>query len=103
MRRYLRPSAVNGPVAAWGLYKGDDDQTHSDDLRCRDGWRGGKFARARARVPGSARFGLFDGAAALSVRRLPRLSPRSYRVGCRLAGRWRGAAKRAVGDRAAGP
>ena len=32
MRRYLRPSAVNDPVSAWGLYKSDDDQTHSDDL-----------------------------------------------------------------------
>src|SRR5450759_203472 len=21
MRRYLRPSAINGPVSAWGLYK----------------------------------------------------------------------------------
>src|SRR3979409_842231 len=39
MRRYLRSSAVNGPESAWGLYKGDDDQTHSDDLCCRDGWR----------------------------------------------------------------
>ena len=37
MRRYLRSSAVNDPVSAWGLYKSDDDQTHSDDLCCR--WR----------------------------------------------------------------
>ena len=37
MCRYLPPSAVNGPVSAWGLYKSDDDQTHSDDLCCR--WR----------------------------------------------------------------
>src|SRR3978361_577417 len=34
MRRYLRPSAVNRPVSAWGLYKSDDDQTHSDGLCC---------------------------------------------------------------------
>ena len=34
MRRYLRPSAINDPVSAWGLYKSDDDQTHSDDLCC---------------------------------------------------------------------
>ena len=45
MRRYLRPSAVNGPVSAWGLYKSDDDQTHSDDLCCRGGGRGGNLAR----------------------------------------------------------
>ena len=32
MRRYLPSSAVNGPVWAWGLYKGDDEQPHSDDL-----------------------------------------------------------------------
>ena len=45
MRRYLRPSAVNGPVSAWGLYKSDDDQTHSDDLCCPDGRRSGNLAR----------------------------------------------------------
>ncbi len=44
MRRYLRPSAINGPVSAWGLYKSDDDQTHSDDLCCLGGGRGGNLA-----------------------------------------------------------
>ena len=52
MRRYLRPSAVNDPVSAWGLYKSDDDQTHSDDLCCGlcclGGRRGRNFARAGA-------------------------------------------------------
>src|SRR5260370_7624653 len=73
MRRYLRPSAVNGPVSAWGLYKSDDDQTHSDDLCCRGGWRGGNFAPAGAGL--SAPFpcsGLFDGPPPPSPRRLSR-------------------------------
>src|ERR1039458_10506750 len=34
---------VNGPVSAWGLYKSDDDQTHSDDLCCRGGRRCGNL------------------------------------------------------------
>ena len=61
MRRYLRPSAVNDPVSAWGLYKSDDDQTHSDDLCCRFGWRwrGGNLARAGAGLSAAARRGLF--------------------------------------------
>ena len=45
MRRYLPPSAINGPVSAWGLYKSDDDQTHSDDLCCLGGGRSGNLAR----------------------------------------------------------
>ena len=44
MRRYLPSSAINGPVSAWGLYKSDDDQTHSDDLCCLGGGRGGNLA-----------------------------------------------------------
>ncbi len=52
MRRYLQSSAVNDPVSAWGLYKSDDDQTHSDDLCCRGGWRGGNLARVGAALSG---------------------------------------------------
>ena len=71
MRRYLRSSAVNDPVSAWGLYKSDDDQTHSDDLRCRGGWRGGNLARASAQgYPAPPGCRSIRGAAALSARRL---------------------------------
>ena len=52
MRRYLPPSAVNGPVSAWGLYKSDDEQTHSDDLCCPGGGRGGNLACAGAGLSG---------------------------------------------------
>src|SRR5450631_2852736 len=86
MRRYLPPSAINDPVSAWGLYKSDDDQTHSDDLCCDwcylGGWRGRNLARAGA--AGSSR--LFERAGALYA---GRLSPRFRRAGFRWAGRSR--------------
>ena len=103
MRRYLPPSAVNGPVSAWGLYKSDDDQTHSDDLCCR--WR---LARREPRsrlaqqgYPPPPGRGLFAVAGALSARRLcRRRAPRPGRAGFRRAGRRR-RAERAGFDRAA--
>ncbi len=81
MRRYLPPSGVNDPVSAWGLYKSDDDQTHSDDLCWLDGCHGGGFSRnsacTGAGLSGAPGFGLFDGAPALCA---GRLSP-DYRRG----------------------
>ena len=77
MRRYLRSSAVNGPVSAWGLYKSDDDQTHSDDLCCRGGGRGGDLARAGAAE-------LSGAPPARSIRRYPPGGdPADYRRGRR--------------------
>ena len=75
MRRYLQPSAVNDPVSAWGLYKSDDDQTHSDDLCCAlccfGGRRGRNLARAGAAgLSGASWPRLFDRAGALSAGRL---------------------------------
>jgi hypothetical protein len=86
MRRYLPPSAVNGPVSAWGLYKSDDDQTHSDDLCCRGGWRGGNFARAGAGLSGPPR-SVYSTRRALSARRLSD----DYRRGParRISTRWK--------------
>src|ERR1700722_2802134 len=97
MRRYLRPSGVNRPVSAWGLYKSNDEQTHSDDLCRRWGWRGGNrvwlFACPRAAgLSGTTGRDLFTGAAALSTsaRRLSdRISPWSGRAEFRRAGRRR--------------
>src|SRR5947208_14041459 len=63
-------SAVNLPVSAWGLYKSDDEHTHSDDLCCSGHRRGGKLARSRAELSGAFRSDLFDGSAALSTHRL---------------------------------
>ena len=84
MRRYLPSSAVNDPVSAWGLYKSDDDQTHSDDLRCRGGWRGVEPRSRRPRVirPQAIR----SSGAAYSpypAGYAGRLSPRSRRAGFR--------------------
>src|ERR1700694_2654410 len=59
---------VNRPVSAWGLYKNDDDQTHSDDLCCRGGQRGGNLARVGAGLS-TPRRGLFHGARAFFSRR----------------------------------
>src|SRR6266481_2158117 len=91
MRRDLPPSPVNGLVSAWGLYKSDDDQTHSDDLCCLDGCRGGNLARAGpADLSGPSRFGLFGSApAALHTGRLSiRLWPPGH-AGFRSTGRRR--------------
>src|SRR6266404_3898217 len=92
MRRDLPPSPVNGLVSAWGLYKSDDDQTHSDDLCCLDGCRGGNLARAGpAGLSGPPRFDLFSFAPALRAGRLSvRLSPPGrWRAGFRRVGRRR--------------
>lgn len=60
-------SPVNGPVSAWGLYKGDDDQTHSDDLCRGDGWRRDDAAcTCPAGLSGFTRPDLFGCAATLS-------------------------------------
>src|SRR3954464_1276841 len=61
--------AVNDPVSAWGLYKGDDDQTYSDRFGDRGGWHGGNFARAGASLPAGPRIDLFP-RPKLSARRL---------------------------------
>src|ERR1700710_756795 len=96
MRRYLRSSAVNDPVSAWGLYKSDDDQTHFYDLCRDDGRRGDGFARTgAAELSGTARSGLF----AVSARS-GRLSPWPGRARFRRIGR-RGRTERPGFDGAA--
>ena len=84
MRRYLRPSAVNDPVSAWGLYKSDDDQTHSDDLCCAlccfGGRRGRNLACAGAAgLSNFSRRGLFA-APEPYTQGIRRLSPRFRRL-----------------------
>ena len=71
--------AVSDPVSAWGLYKSDDDQTHSDDLRVSAamaaGAAGTSFALAQQaiRPPGT----IYSPLRSLIRRRRPgRLSPR---------------------------
>src|ERR1700721_684931 len=87
MRRYLPPSAINDPVSAWGLYKSDDDQTHSDDLCCGLCYLGGRRGRNLARAGAAGLPGLFERTGALSAERL--LSPRFRQAGFRRAGRRR--------------
>src|SRR5580698_2701435 len=95
MRRYLRPSAIDDPVSAWGLNKSDDDQTHSDDLGCRGGRLSGKLARLGTGLPAAPGSGLLDGALSaarrLSAGRPGRLSPGTAPAGFRRAGRRRAA------------
>ena len=87
MRRYLRPSAINDPVSAWGLYKSDDDQTYSDDWCCDLCCPGGRRGRNLARAGAAGLPGLFERAGVLSADRL--LSPRFRQAGFRRAGRRR--------------
>ncbi len=80
--------AVNDPVSAWGLYKGDDDQAHSDHFGDRGGWHGGNFTRAGAGLSAAPGIHLFP-RPQLPARRLSgRLSRRARSgPGFRRAGR----------------
>ena len=69
--------AVNAPVSARGLYKSDDDQTHSDDLCCRNGGRGSEFVCAGAAGLSGATRAVYSSAPRFARRLSVRLSPRS--------------------------